>query len=717
MNVIRRSSLADCFVVIVAMLMTPLFARAQSIDKEVSKITAALASEVNTIINPNPRNPNQQTFNVERTKQLLRAVNALRTNPSFDLDSTGYGSNQTTEKRANSLANSSRIVRFDPVATKLLGAVANRTVDLIDKSRHFYNSIEKKDLDKNSDAGIFALAVATNWRVDELNYLLGTIPDVGVAVIDVKTPKNVEFTKFIVASEAAIRARFKQLNLTPPVVAPSSNTGGTQALVAKLNTVADQFKKNTGPFDPGVLDACAYADMGPKWIGGAYESLSPGIVAIPNEKAGTIDVAWANINRAKTGAVKITEKDRNGNRICFKEKDAWVWACDSVYVHRIGSSGSAALIKKIDVPSGTGSLGGFTKDDLGNYYVLVAAAQYWNGKIDNKTCSEMMAKNNLSLVTFDKDGKKLETFKFDTKDRVPLGREEAGKYLADKPRLPYGLLNQGTGRLAFAKRGTEKRIVGTFTQRAYDKDDEIMHQENAFFALKPDGTAVHKVTGLFGHSFDQRVAWDGDSLVLLNTCEHTTGTLMVKRATFDQPSPNAKLPEQLLHQGHLGGQDRFMHLGGLVVAAKGTCVVSYAMPASRGNRELPYDVYCQKFSAAVPQRPQKLTALTSGTTAMSPKLARLKSGGFVALWEEWKGSGGRWKYGSTMALKLKTNLEPIGKAANLGQMRLIRQDDVFTTANGVGWITGDWLTGNLLVNELNTATMKATQKAVAVPKT
>lgn len=104
------------------------------------------------------------------------------------------------------------------------------------------------------------------------------------------------------------------------------------------------------------------------------------------------------------------------------------------------------------------------------------------------------------------------------------------------------------------------------------------------------------------------------------------------------------------------------------------------------------------------------------TTVVHPKLVRLASNSYIAIWEEWKGARATWDklmtdktYATTKAMTLTLAPEGdkvrinAGATKDLGKIRVMAYDDAFALGGKAAWVTGDETNKSLKLNMLDAA--------------
>ena len=315
------------------------------------------------------------------------------------------------------------------------------------------------------------------------------------------------------------------------------------------------------PFNPVVHDT-----QGPHNAQGGLASRPPGIVLNADEKTGKIDVCWGD-NEASGKVTYDTDK-------MFGQK--FYHASNHFYIRQYGSDFSKTKPIATISPGTPSMLVGFTKDRLGNYYTLIAKAEFINvanasrnkfqSELEHKTAKtvhghpqQVFRKNVLTLYKHDSSGKVV--WSVDLNQQKHSGNKPVSR---SNPFPIYGALNAGTGRLTYAWDQSGGRVLGFFTRRDVDRTyhdgGADFHQTTTYFmvnTLKNPNTQgvdlVHKLDGSNGvsHSWDQRILPDtaNREFTLWYNFEHAEKTMCVHVVPFDAKQRDASKAQTFLTLG------------------------------------------------------------------------------------------------------------------------------------------------------------------------
>lgn len=342
--------------------------------------------------------------------------------------------------------------------------------------------------------------------------------------------------------------------------------------------------------------------------------------------------------------------------------------------------------------------GGFTKDDKGNYFVVVAK---------NNRDGEFSP--NIKLVKIDSKGKEIKSFS------PSINREN---FDVMRP------IDAGTSRVVF---GNGKVAVHLGKTQHKNKADGLNHQSGILFIVNSETMEFLKEesqTWTASHSFDQRMIFDGEDFVNLDLADaFPRGIAITKKRT-----------SKLIFTYKAGKmyQKTFTELGNLTSLSDGYLVLAASernfnpaqaeeylndsrnlfllkvvknFPEVKAETKSPYmiskDIVISKgedssqisfvdyANKSYPQKRVGVIWLTNfkekdSENVLRPKLIQLEEDKFLALYEKWSANS----YLTTEYLIFNSSGKILKEAVDLGSVRLNRKDDPVYINGKVVWTAG-----------------------------
>jgi hypothetical protein len=396
-----------------------------------------------------------------------------------------------------------------------------------------------------------------------------------------------------------------------------------------------------------------------------------------------------------------------------------------------------------------GTLVGFTVDATGADQVLSARAEKFLNQPEGDFVEQVHKRWRPNIFTLHSKGRSTD-----------LNSEKFTKLTF------YGVTNAGSGRLATGA----NQLAAVFARRDYNPHDNLIHQEANSLLMDLDLSNVRvKAGNTVSHSFDQRMVFDGTDFVALNqgNAYPYAGLIIEKLPT--KPEGNPGISRFAAYACPTFGNDAYFDLGGLAAEADGYPLLFVSTrntePVHAGNSQQmhhkawdlamvyvlrdfdkksnpsnPYDIvgsgilaggYApnQEFSVdnftwnpetsrwdkpdprTIKRRVFWLTEYNATSRAVRAKLAKLRDGQYVAIWEEHILANNNWEYATTRAQIITISGDGDNKSIRKGRqielsgLRLHEGDDALTLPiNGephAAWVTAGTTNKQLLVQTLD----------------
>lgn len=429
---------------------------------------------------------------------------------------------------------------------------------------------------------------------------------------------------------------------------------------------------------------------------------------------GSLDLAWQNITDETNPKIIISNIAR---------VDANTYKISSNYII-----------------SSLGYLGGFTKDDSGNYYVMTARKEDLAGVISPKSNAPWARKGVVAIVKIDSSK---QSISYTTNLIGDPATNDSYEF-----RHIFSPMNAGTSRVAYG----DGIVLSFFAKNlGYDTSISQRHQNGLFTTI--DSTAGTEITGInaYSHSFEQRVFYDSENkrFIGLELGDAYSRAIGLSIYSVANSKGTKKTFMAFLIKGTSGENNTYTRLGGVVNTSSGYLIlfatekdatVATAQATYPTNLALVrmtktlsvtessstnanYDSSFVGEDFTVTQSGNSVTNkgvkwLTSYTgistgTVERPKIVSLSDGSIIVLWEEWTVSSNKSSYISTKAMLVDSNGNITKSATALGNYHLSRGDDVVPicapdkTCLEAGWITGDSVNKKIILYKVDkTLTLK-----------
>jgi hypothetical protein len=342
--------------------------------------------------------------------------------------------------------------------------------------------------------------------------------------------------------------------------------------------------------------------------------------------------------------------------------------------------------------------GGFTKDDKGNYF-LVVAKQNRDGDFSP----------NIKLVKLDSKGKELKSFS------PKVDREN---FDVMKP------IEAGTSRVVF---GNGKVAVHLGKTQHKNKADGLNHQSGILFIVNSetmDFLKEESQTWTASHSFDQRMIFDGTDFVNLDLADAFPRGISISKKkrskliftykagkmyqkTFTELGNLVSLPDGYLV---LGAGERDFNPANAEVYLNDSrnlflLKVAKNFPDIKVDSQMPYMIskdvvlssgedsseisFVDYSGKKFPQKRVGVVWLTdfknkNKENILRPKLIQLAEDKFLALYEKWSAN----MYLTTEYLIFNSAGKILHSPVDLGSARLNRKDDPVLVNGNVIWVAG-----------------------------
>lgn len=373
--------------------------------------------------------------------------------------------------------------------------------------------------------------------------------------------------------------------------------------------------------------------------------------------------------------------------------------------------------------------GGFTKDDIGNYYVL-----YTQNNKDGDFST------NVQLIKYDSNGTQVGMFNLNSDRRSKGGFDIMEPIAHANSRLVYT-----NGKVAI--------LMGKKQHK--NENDGLNHQSGILVVVDSNTMSLLKdesSTQTASHSFDQRLIADGNDFVYLDLADNYprgfyltkngTGKVVFTFKTMHNKEAANPAGKQL-GSGKWSNDNRtYSELGGIAASDTGYVVLGssersfnnakageganesrnlfmvhvvkdFDKQTSQGDWNEVFENIVDSGGAAESnafydfnggENKQRRVGVVWLTDFMNPqkenvvrpKLVKLSDGRYVAMWEKWSDS----EYLTTQYLIMDEKGNILKKATNIGPVRLNRPDDIIGYGNKVIWVTGDASKKSLRVNWL-----------------
>jgi hypothetical protein len=351
--------------------------------------------------------------------------------------------------------------------------------------------------------------------------------------------------------------------------------------------------------------------------------------------------------------------------------------------------------------------GGFTKDDKGNYF-LVVAKENRDGEFSP----------NIKLVKLDAKGKEIKSFS------PNIDRQN---FDVMKP------IEAGTSRVVF---GNGKVAVHLGKIQHKNKADGLNHQSGILFIVNSETMEFLKEesqTWTASHSFDQRMIFDGTDFVKLDLADAFPRGISISKKnsakliftykagkmyqkTFTELGNLVSLPDSYLVLGAAEKDFNPVNAEIYLNDSRNLFILKVAknFPEIKVDSKLPYmiskDVVISKgedspeisfVDYAGKKFPQKrvgvvwLTEFKNKDTEniLRPKLIQLEEDKFLALYEKWSAN----TYLTTEYLLFNSSGKILQSPVDLGSARVNRKDDPVLMNGKVVWVAGKKDKGELKI--------------------
>ncbi len=368
--------------------------------------------------------------------------------------------------------------------------------------------------------------------------------------------------------------------------------------------------------------------------------------------------------------------------------------------------------------SSLGALGGYTKDDSGNSYIMTANTT----DIGNVASPDNAARNGVvALVKIASSN----SVSFTTDLKVNPTNNTSGIDLIHI----FNPMTAGSSRIQFGN----GIVLSLFAKNTgYDSSISSRHQNAVITTVQSsDGVEINGKNA-YSHSFDQRILYDKDNtrFVTLELGDAYDRAIGLSTYSVSGATGTKKTFKVFLIKGTLGQNYTYTRLGGVVNTASGYLVLFstesdatvpsglgvYPMnlalvrmtktlaitETSTGNANYDStfagaDFAVTSSSKAVTNKGVKwLTSYSSIATgsAERPRIVQLSDSSIIVLWEEWKVASSTSSYLTTKAMLIDADGNIVKVATDLGKVHIGRADDIIPICSSsncleAGWVTGD----------------------------
>jgi hypothetical protein len=450
----------------------------------------------------------------------------------------------------------------------------------------------------------------------------------------------------------------------------------------KLSTIVSSY---TVPFDFSKNDLLGPSNWNIKY------GTKPQVVLYPNGD-GNIDIAWQNTTDAANPTIIITS---------VKREDSSKYKATRHFIL-----------------SSLGYLGGLTKDDSGNYYLMTARNESLQSIISPNNNAPWARKGVVAIVKIDNS---TQTVSYSTNVLGDASLTDATEF-----RHIFSPMVAGTSRMAFGN----GIVVSFFAKHlGYDTSISARHQNGLVATL--DTSTGTEITGsnAYSHSFDQRVFYDSDNKRFITLELGDAYDRAIGLATYSIASTKGtrKPFKVYLIKGTTGENNTYTRLGGVVNTSKGYLVLfatekettvattqatyptnlalvrmtKTLSTTESSTTNANYDSSFGGEAHTVTQAGKSVTSngvkwLTSYTNITSgsaerPKIVSLTDGSIIILWEEWT----KTTYTTTKAMLIDADGNVTKQATDIGKIHIPLGDDVVAVCAPdkscleAGWVSGD----------------------------
>ncbi|GMK42376.1 hypothetical protein PCCS19_54350 [Paenibacillus sp. CCS19] len=393
----------------------------------------------------------------------------------------------------------------------------------------------------------------------------------------------------------------------------------------------------------------------------SYADLAPSIVSYVNPD-GTVNVGWVD---TKSSSIKIAAMDQQLKR-------------------------TNVLTFKMEMPN----FGTFTKDDQGNYYIL------WGRWVEE----DQQDKPSVQISKYSSTGAKLGDVLFTSGTQYFRGTKEPFHYANAKLQYSNGLLVAYFGRVMF------------------QSEDGLNHQSSTALYVDTDNMKqVARAIPYSSHSFDQDVAFDGDTIVFAERGDYYDRGFTISKVTQGSDYAQNVTPFWFKF-GAAIYQQTFSELGGIGVADDGYVLVgtserTMSAEMAQTNHNESRNLFLQlvaknfenvsepvrsvgdnqRFTISLPGNANTvdnkgvvwLTSYTNLTkdNAAHPKLARIDGNRFVVMWENVGADNSKSSldYKSTYYMIVSASGEVIKPATEIRGARINIGDSIHYANGAVYW--------------------------------
>ncbi|MBK9501046.1 MAG: hypothetical protein IPO06_17090 [Leptospiraceae bacterium] len=463
-------------------------------------------------------------------------------------------------------------------------------------------------------------------------------------------------------------------------IATQSSRGGSVATQTTVGLTTGTVASIGTPYDWNTQDVVGPTDHYTNY-GTAPQ------FALHSNTDGTLDIAWQN------------QDDKT-----------------KVVITKLNSA--FASVGHLQVTS-LGALGGYTKDDTGNSYIMTAKTTDIGDapSPDNTARAGIVALAKISSSN---------SVSFTTDLKANPANNTSGIDLIHI----FNPMTAGSSRIQFGN-----GIVLSFFAKntGYDSSISRRHQNAVVTTVQTaDGVEINGKNA-YSHSFDQRIIYDASNkrFVTLELGDAYDRAIGLSTYSVSGTTGTRKPFKVFLIKGTLGQNYTYTRLGGVVNTASGYLVLFstekettvpsglgiYPMnlalvrmtktlavaESSTGNAN--YDstfsgVDTQAVtsnSKSVTNRGIKwLTSYTSIATgsAERPRIVQLSDASIIVLWEEWKVASSASSYLTTKAMLIDADGNTVKSETDLGKVHIGRGDDIIPICSSAGCLEAGWVTGD-----------------------